>query len=93
MPDRQRAGRPWPKVSLLRRAGPVVLIVAALVAAGVSATMHENKGNAATGGSGYRERAPAIAHSTVPLTYAAAAKVGKTAAYNWGPSATTTRAG
>ena len=43
-PDPQRAGRPWPRVSLLRRAGPVVLIVAALVAAGISATVHENKG-------------------------------------------------
>jgi hypothetical protein len=83
-PDPQRAGRPWPRVSLLRRAGPVVLIAAALVAAGVSATVHENKGttsaSSASAGSG-----PQIAHSTVPLTYAAAAKLGKTAAYNWGP--------
>ena len=43
-PDPQRTGRPWPRVSLVRRAGPVVLIVAALVAAGVSATVHENNG-------------------------------------------------
>ena len=34
-----RAERPWPAVSLLRRAGPVVLIGAALIAAGVSATV------------------------------------------------------
>jgi hypothetical protein len=70
-PDLQGAGRPWPQVSLLRRAGPVVLIVAALVAAGVVATMHENKGTTSTAtsaGSGQQ-----IAHSTVPLTYAAAA--------------------
>jgi hypothetical protein len=83
-PDPQRAGPPWPRVSLLRRAGPVVLIAAALVAAGVSATVHENKGatsaSSPSAGSGQQ-----IAHSTVPLTYAAAAKLGKTAAYNWGP--------
>jgi hypothetical protein len=77
--DPQRAGRPWPRVSLLRRSGPVVLIVAALVAAGVSATVHENKGTGPSAASGHQ-----IAHSTVPLTYAAAAKVGKTADYNWG---------
>ena len=79
-----RAERPWPAVSLLRRAGPVVLIVAALIAAGVSATAHENKGTTSAAppstGSGRQ-----IAHSTVPLTYAAAAKVGKTSAYDWGP--------
>ena len=80
----ERAGRPWPKVGLLRRAGPVVLIVAALVAAGVSATMHENKGTTG-GGTPGAGGAAQIGHSTVPLTYAAAAKVGKTAAYNWGP--------
>ncbi len=79
----ERAGRPWPRVSLLRRAGPVVLIVAALVAAGVSATVHENKGNAATGAAGTASGRH-IADTTVPLTYAAAAKVGKTADYNWG---------
>ena len=46
-PAPARAERPWPAVSLLRRAGPVVLIVAALIAAGVSATTHENKGTTA----------------------------------------------
>ena len=82
-PAPARAERPWPAVSLLRRAGPVVLIVAALIAAGVLATTHENKGTTAatspsTGSS------QQIGHSTVPLTYAAAAKVGKTSAYDWG---------
>ncbi len=84
--DPELAGRPWPKVGLLRRAGPVVLIVAALVAAGVSATMHENKGTTSAGapgaGTGGTQQ---IGRSTVPLTYAAAAKVGKTASYDWGP--------
>jgi hypothetical protein len=82
-PAPARAERPWPAVSLPRRAGPVVLIVAALIAAGVLATTHENKGttaatSASTGSS------QQIGHSTVPLTYAAAAKVGKTSAYDWG---------
>ena len=83
-PDPQPAGRPWPRVSLLRRAGPVVLIAAALVAAGISATVHENRGSSTAAppnaGSGQQ-----IARSTVPLTYAAAAKLGKTATINWGP--------
>ncbi len=81
-PDPERAAWPWPKVGLVRRAGPVVLIVAALIAAGVSATVHDNKNTSAstpsTGGQ-------SIGRSTVPITYAAAAKLGKTGAYNWGP--------
>jgi hypothetical protein len=62
----------------------VVLIVAALVAAGVSATVRENNGttSANSAGSGGGRQ---TAHSTVPLTYAAAAKVGKTTSYDWGP--------
>jgi hypothetical protein len=81
-PAPTRAERPWPAVSLLRRAGPVVLIVAALIAAGVLATTHENKETtAATSGTGSSRQ---IGHSTVPLTYAAAAKLGKTSAYDWG---------
>jgi hypothetical protein len=81
--------RPWPRVSRLRVAGPVVLIVAALIAAGVSATVHENNGTSstpATGGIGSGGRgSQAAARSSVPITYAAAAKLGKTGAYNWGP--------
>jgi hypothetical protein len=81
-PAPTRAERPWPAVSLLRRAGPVVLIVAALIAAGVLATTNENKETtAATSGTGSSQQ---IGHSTVPLTYAGAAKLGKTSAYDWG---------
>ena len=69
--------------SLLRRAGPVVLIVAALIAAGVSATVHDNKNTSASAPSAGGGRS--IGHSTVPITYAAAAKLGKTGAYDWGP--------
>ena len=42
-PSHRPSERPWPRVSRLRVAGPVVLIVAALVAAGVSATVHETQ--------------------------------------------------
>jgi hypothetical protein len=83
-PDPQRSERPWPRVSRLRIAGPVILIVAALVAAGISATVHENNAttSAAPPGAGSSQQ---IARTTVPITYAAAAKLGKTADYNWGP--------
>ena len=42
MTDVPETERPWPKVSRLRTAGPVVLIVAALVAAGAVATVNEH---------------------------------------------------
>jgi hypothetical protein len=75
--------RPWPKVSRLRAIGPVVLIVAALIAAGISATAHEHNGGAAaappSSGNGQK-----LAHSTVPITYAAASKAGQAGSYDWG---------
>ena len=75
----QLSQRPWPRVSKLRVAGPVVLIVAALIAAGAIATTHENTTSSST--------APttSIAHSSVPITYAVAAKEGRAGAYDWGP--------
>ncbi len=75
--------RPWPRVSRLRTIGPVVLIVAALIAAGVSATVHENKGTT-TASAPSAGTAEQLAHSTVPITYAAAQKAGKTSDYDWG---------
>jgi hypothetical protein len=87
--DGGAAARPWPRVSRLRIAGPVILIVAALVAAGITATVNENNnGNnsststntAAT--SGGSTKAPS---STVPITYAAAARAGRASDYDWGP--------
>ena len=74
---------PGRAVSRLRVAGPVVLIVAALIAAGVSATVHENNGHHDVRAAA-RAAPGRSAHSTVPLTYAAAAKVGKTSDYDWG---------
>ena len=82
-PEPTRGERPWPRVSRLRIAGPVVLIVAALVAAGVTATVHEHSAATTTtttpAGGG-----AAAASGSVPLTYAAAAKEGKTGSYDWG---------
>ena len=74
--------RPWPKVSRLRTAGPVVLIVAALVAAGVVATVNEHSGTPTPNASTTTPQQ--VAHTTVPITYAAAAKAGKAADYDWG---------
>jgi hypothetical protein len=89
-PDPERTERPWPKVSRLRVAGPVVLIVAALIAAGVGATVQETSSSTgstnANGGGGHGGgSASSAAGAGVPLTYAAAAKAGKTNAYDWGP--------
>ena len=75
----QLSQRPWPRVSKLRVAGPVVLIVAALIAAGAIATTHENSNSSSTA-----PTAP-TARSSVPITYAVAAKESKVGAYNWGP--------
>jgi hypothetical protein len=79
-PDASASDRPWPTVSRWRVAGPVVLIVAALLAAGIAATVNETNGTTTTsttlsGGD----------TSSVPITYATAAKEGKTADYDWGP--------
>ena len=46
--------------------------------------MHEHNGNASPATVGEHRRA-AWPHPSLPVTYAAAAKAGKTAAYDWGP--------
>ncbi len=86
-PDPRRTERPWPKVSRLRIAGPVVLVVAALVAAGAIATVNENNSTATTDatGTGGGTGSPPGQHTSVPITYAAAAKAGKAGSYDWGP--------
>ncbi len=76
----QSAERPWPKVSRWRVAGPIVLIVAALVAAGAVATVHETSGTTTASSTG----PTSSTHSSVPITYAEAAKEGRTADYDWG---------
>jgi hypothetical protein len=76
------AERPWPRVSRVRMAVPVVLIVAALVAAGIVATVNES--NRSTPSATPTTSTGGTSSSSVPITYATAAKEGKTASYNWG---------
>ena len=75
--------RPWPKVSRLRVLGPVALIVAAIVAAGAIATVNESSSNSPSASS--TATTTPSSHSSVPITYATAAKEGKTGSYDWGP--------
>ena len=77
--EQDPAARPWPQVSPFRRIGPVVIIAVLLVAAGVTATVRENNDQSPPS-----TTSGPIAAAKVPLTYAAAAKLGKTAAYDWG---------
>jgi hypothetical protein len=84
MSDPPMSERPWPKVSRLRTAGPVVLIVAAVVAVGVAATVNEHTGTPAPDTSS-TTTSQRVAHTSVPITYAAAAKAGKASDYDWGP--------
>ena len=76
------AERPWPRVSRVRMAVPVVIIVAALVAAGIVATVNES--NSSTPAATPTTSASGTSSSSVPITYATAAKEGKTSSYNWG---------
>ena len=72
------ADRPWPRVGRLQRYGPVLLILLALVAAGTVATIRTQTKPAAS-------RAGARASkASVPPTYAAAEREGRTADYQWG---------
>ena len=73
-----RPARPWPHVGPLRRYGPVVLVLLAVAAAGVVATVRA--GGTAT----HAARAASPARAAVPLAYAAAAREGRTADYRWG---------
>lgn len=78
------AERPWPRVSRIRIALPVVLIVAALVAAGIVATVNESNTSTTTTVPGTAAGAGGASTSSVPITYATAAKEGKTSSYKWG---------
>jgi Periplasmic binding protein len=82
---RDVAARPWPKVSRLRVAGPVVLIVAALIAAGITATVNENNNSSPNTSATTGTSTTNGSHTSVPITYAVAAKEGRTNDYDWGP--------
>jgi hypothetical protein len=77
------AERPWPRVSRVRMALPVVLIVGALVAAGIVATVNES--NTSSTPTAPSPGPGSGTSSSVPITYATAAKEGKTSSYDWGP--------
>jgi hypothetical protein len=80
------AARPWPKVSRFRVAGPVVLIVAALIAAGITATVNENNNSTSTSTTpATGSTSTNTSHTSVPITYALAAKEGRANDYDWGP--------
>ena len=77
------AERPWPRVSRIRMAVPVVLIVGALVAAGIVATVNESSSSSPSATP--TTSTHGTTSSSVPITYATAAKEGKTSSYDWGP--------
>ena len=77
------AERPWPRVSRIRMAVPVVLIVGALVAAGIVATVNESSSSSPSATP--TTSTQGTTSSSVPITYATAAKEGKTSSYDWGP--------
>jgi hypothetical protein len=76
--------RPWPRVGRLRRMGPALLVVVALVAAGVVATTHRGGagGPGASKGAATGPSNPADARG-LPVTYAEAKKQGRVADYHW----------
>ena len=79
--------RPWPKVGRVRRFGPVVVVVLALVAAGVVATTQSHAsgaGPASAAGTGRSSSPSQVANNPLlPVTYQMAKKAGRTADYHW----------
>ena len=79
--------RPWPRVSRVRRLGPVVAVVLALVAAGVVATTQSHAsgaGPASPAGTGRSSSPAQVANNPhLPVTYQMAKKAGRTADYHW----------
>jgi hypothetical protein len=85
---RQAQGRPWPKVGPLRRFGPSILLVAAVVAAGTVATFHE-RGQRAVAGPGGRTAKSHHGYSNpadnpeLPIFYSQAKADGTLSHYKW----------
>jgi Periplasmic binding protein len=81
------ATRPWPRIGRVRRFGPVILIVVALVTAGIVSTIRTD-----AAGSGPRSGAtgPQVASTSLPVTYAQAKSQGRTGQYDWGSQCDTT---
>jgi hypothetical protein len=81
-PGLSAAARPWPRVGVLRRLGPALLVVAALVAAGTVATTQSGGSGSPVasvpGGTG----SPG-ADRGLPITYQMARKAGRASDYHW----------
>ncbi|MGO9559964.1 MAG: hypothetical protein ACLPQS_17815 [Acidimicrobiales bacterium] len=73
--------RPWPKVGRTRRYGPVGVLMAAIIAAGTIASIHD-RATTVAGGQPTSTTAPQD-NSKLPITYAMAKKEGKVASYKW----------
>lgn len=87
-----RTDRPWPKTSALRRIGPAVLVVGALVAAALAGTAKGRseptetlQGPSAETVKGYAKL------PELPITYAEAEKAGTVEDYDWGDHCDTSR--
>ena len=86
------SARPWPKLSPLQRFGPLLVVGALLVGAGVVATVKAKDGPslAQTKRTGPDENANAsdktdyAANPALPITYAEAEKAGTLDQYDWG---------
>jgi Periplasmic binding protein len=70
--------RPWPRVSPLRRYGPLALVLLAVIGAGIVATVR-------SAGTSPPSRAPRPSSAGVPPTYAFAASAGRAGDYRWEP--------
>jgi Periplasmic binding protein len=78
------APRPWPRVGAVRRLGPALLVVGALVVAGVVATTQSGGSGAPAGSAGPTSApVPVAAGTSVPVTYQMAEKAGRAADYHW----------
>ncbi len=77
--------RPWPRIGVVRRFGPALVVVAALVAAGVVATTRAGgSGTAPAPAPGPGGSSPGRgAVSGLPVTYQAARKAGRASDYHW----------
>ncbi len=80
------AARPWPRVGVLRRIGPAIVVVLALVLAGTVATIHRGTASSAQA-AGSRSSSGGV--TGVPVTYQIAHAAGRAGDFNWGPGCDT----
>jgi hypothetical protein len=77
--------RPWPRVGVVRRFGPALLLLVALVTAGVVATTQSGgSGSTAASAAGGTGSAPSpVGAGSLPITYQMARKAGRASDYHW----------